>query len=84
MAVFVLSEDALAFGALGNLPGTPAVDLTMAPTASIVAAPSVQGRHLRGLSAILIHSVCLARVTFLPTVLTKFMGTRCPEMRTDR
>ena len=45
LVVFALLADALAFGALGNLPGAPAADLTMTPPASIAAAPSVPSRN---------------------------------------
>ena len=45
MAVFALLEDALASGALGNLPGAPTADLTMSPPTSIAAAPSVPSRN---------------------------------------
>ena len=45
MAVFALSEDALSFGALGNLPGALTADLTMAPPVPIAAAPSVPSRN---------------------------------------
>ena len=45
MAVFALFEDALAFGAFGNLPGAPTADLTISPSTSIAAAPSVPRRH---------------------------------------
>ena len=45
MAVFALLEDALAFGALADLPGAPTADLTRALPASIAAAPSVPSRN---------------------------------------
>ena len=45
MAVFALLEDALAFGALGNLPGAPTADLTMLPPTSIALAPSSPSRN---------------------------------------
>ena len=41
MTVFALLEDALAFGAVGNLLGAPAADLTMSPPTSIAVRPSV-------------------------------------------
>ena len=41
MAVFALLEDALPFGAVGNMPGAPTAALTMSPPTSI--APSVPG-----------------------------------------
>ena len=45
MAVFALVEDALAFGALGILPGARAADLKMSPPTSIAVAPSVPSRN---------------------------------------
>ena len=81
-------------GALGNLSGAPAGDLTMAPPASIAAAPSVPSRNNGSSSsssssssceadsmesAILTYLMCLAQVTFLTTVLTSLMGTSCLE-----
>ena len=44
MAVLALLEDALAFGALGNLPAARAADLTMSTPTSIATAPSVPSR----------------------------------------
>ena len=41
MAVFALLEDALAFGALGNMPGAPTADFTKSPPTSSAVAPSV-------------------------------------------
>ena len=41
----VCTVGALAFGALGDLPGAPAADLTMAPPASIAAALSAPSRN---------------------------------------
>ena len=37
---FAPLEDALAYGALGNLPGAPTADLTKSPPTSLAAAPS--------------------------------------------
>ena len=47
MALFAPLEDALAYGALGNLPGAPTADLTVSPPTSIVAAPSVRAAALQ-------------------------------------
>ena len=47
MAACALLEDALAFGALSNLPGAPAADLTISPQTSIAVAPSVHSRNGR-------------------------------------
>ena len=43
--MFALLEDALAFGAVGNLPGARAAHLTMSPPSSVAAAPSVPSRN---------------------------------------
>ena len=92
----VLVEDALAFGVLGDLPGAPAADLTMAPLASTAVAPAVQRRN-NVRAAVLSSSstftvgcpggmlyplvrMCLAQVQVLPTAFTKLTGTNCLEV----
>ena len=45
LALFALWEDALVFGALGNLSAAPAADLAMSPPTSIAVAPPVPSRN---------------------------------------
>ena len=96
LAVFWLLEDALAFGALGNMPGAPTADLIMSPPTSTAAAPSVPSRNNGSSSTSSSSSgccvgcldgvpyslvrMCLAQVTLLPTVLTKLTRTICLEV----
>ena len=85
--------DALACGALSNLPGALTVDLTMSPPTSIAVAPSVPCRNSGSSSSRSSSSsscvgcldgvpyslvwVCLAQVTLLPTALTELARTNC-------
>ena len=89
--VVALMEDALAFGALGNLLGTRAADLSMSPPASVAAAPSKPSRNNGSSSNSSSSSssrvscpdgvpyspvrVCLALVTLLQTALTRLTAT---------
>ena len=95
MAVLALLEDALTFGALGDLPSARAADLTMTAPNSIAAAPSVpsgnngssrssssQSSSSAGCPDGVPYSLvrmCLALATFLPTALTELTATSCPE-----
>ena len=87
--MFALLDYARAFGALGNLPGARAADVTMSPPASIAASPFVPSRNNGSWSSSSSSSsscvgcldgvpcslvrMCLAQVTLLQKGLTRLM-----------